>query len=106
MSKYEGPEYHYALLKSRDLRNPVETLRAVRSFASLIYQRGMMFDFYRAATKSEDWEQHCPEDKSDRFWFFETTLVLYELGYRIVEMLDSGELIFTLVSNPPSASDN
>jgi hypothetical protein len=49
-------------------------------------------DFYRAALESDAWSGGGPLEKNGRFWFFETTLYLYEIAHRIKTIADNGEL--------------
>jgi len=87
----------YAVLRPLDRENPVAALMQVCTITYLFNARDSMHEFYRAALQSEAWEEDDPRRKSDRLFFHDTTIELYEIVYRIREMIKSGELVFTYV---------
>ena len=87
-------ENQYSVLGQYERDNSVSVLREVCTRSSLFNQRENLFEFYRAALQSEAWEEDDPRTKSDRLFFYSTTLLLLEAAYRIAELTEKQELIF------------
>ncbi|HEY4291245.1 MAG TPA: hypothetical protein VGN00_29290 [Puia sp.] len=85
-------EYDYSILTQSDRDDPVNALHKICNRTSLFNQRNDLFEFYRAALQSDAWEDDLPEGKSDRLFFYETTLYLWEVAYRIREMIKAQNL--------------
>ena len=85
---------HYSVLRQSDRDHPIQALQEICNRTSLFNQRYDLFEFYRAGTQSEAWEDDDPERKSDRLFFYETTLYLYEIAYRIRELIKDKQLSY------------
>jgi hypothetical protein len=88
----------YAVLSQADRDNPISTLWEISTRDYLFHQRNQLFEFYEAGTQSAAWEDDDPDMKSHRLFFYKTTLLLWEIGFRIVEMIEKKEILYSYVS--------
>ena len=95
-------EYDYSVLAQSDRDNPVKALQQICNRSSLFKQRNQLFEFYRAALQSDAWEDDSAEQKSDQLFFYSTTLYLWEVAYRIREMIKARDLAFSNTSETDS----
>ena len=84
---------YYSFLDEADRENPISALNEIFERYDLPSVLRHMLDFYRAALESDAWSGDDPLEKSNRCWFFETTLYLYEIAHRIKAIADNGELV-------------
>ncbi len=95
-------EYDYSVLEQSDRDDPVKALQQICNRTSLFNQRKSLFEFYRAALQSDAWEDDSSEEKSDQLFFYSTTLYLWEVAYRMREMIKSRDLVFSNTSQADS----
>jgi hypothetical protein len=84
----------YSVLTEVHRADPVDSLEEIVGRHHLFNQRDNLFEFYRAALQSEAWKDDDWHAKSDHLFFYSTTLYLWEIAFRIVEMIESKDLIF------------
>jgi hypothetical protein len=84
----------YSVLTEDHRADPIDSLEEIVGRDYLFNQRDNLFEFYRAALQSEAWQDDDWHEKSDHLFFYSTTLYLWEIGCRIVEMIDNKDLIY------------
>lgn len=95
-------EYDYSVLGQSDRDDPVKALQQICNRDSLFNQRKLLFEFYRAALQSDAWEDHSAAEKSNQLFFYETTLYLWEVAYRIKEAIKARNLAFSFTQQTDS----
>jgi len=93
-----------AFLYSGDLEDPVDALLAIVSGKTLFDRRKTADAILQQYVQTEKWTVEDSEDNKDDLQFFNHTRSLWELAYRISEMLNLGCLSFQYHEGPARRS--
>lgn len=94
-SLYTSWAMHYSLLGLSDRKDPLQALMMLTNMDSLFEVRRDLWELLLSVMYSRHNEDDEPETKGDMIFFFQNLHELWELAYRIRQLVEEKKLIYS-----------
>ena len=94
-SLYTSWAMHYSVLGVTDRKDPIQALMMITNMDSLFEVRRDLWELLLSVMYSRHNEDDDPETKGDTIFFFMCIHELFELAYRIRQLVEEKKLIYS-----------
>jgi hypothetical protein len=92
---YENWAQQYAMISPKDRKHPIESLMDICCQRTLYDVRLDLWAIMKAAMYSQDLEDDSSEEKGNMIFHFQAMHDLFEVAYRIRQMVEDKKLLYS-----------